>query len=157
MATVKGVNVTKFDAGGSGDNVVDDGFIKSVEKVWIDSYAFGAALASSTSILIARIPANKKVTDIVVHMDPCNVTAATASSLYCGTGVSTSITPYFGKLILGGDTQLTTFNGFSASTLRLNAIGDHFGQVLPVAIGVYLTIGPSTTTAGTLRTIVRYT
>ena len=31
--TFKAANKTKYDAGGSGDNVIADGFIKTVEKV----------------------------------------------------------------------------------------------------------------------------
>ena len=30
-------NVAKYNAGGSGDNIIADGYIKTVEKVWIDS------------------------------------------------------------------------------------------------------------------------
>lgn len=158
MATVKATYVTKYDAGGSGDNIVPDGFIKTVEKVWIDTYTFASSLASSSSILIARIPKNKKITDIVVHMPPCQITAGTATSIYCCTGATVSATTYFGKLVLGGDTQKTTFDGLTAATLRLNAVGvANFGEPLAADTGIYITVGPSITTAGTLRSIVRYT
>jgi len=157
MATIKGTNATLYDAGGSGDNIVPDGFIKTVEKVWIDSYVVSAAIPTTTSILIARIPKNKKVTDIVVHM-PVVGAPATSSTLYCCTGATTSTSPYFGVLTLGGDAQKTTFDCGTASTLRLAGNGTKMGVALPADVGIYLVVSPATTiTGGTIRTIVRYT
>ena len=153
MATVSAVNVTKYDAGGSGDNIVNDGFIKTVEKVWIDSYAIITNLATTSSILIARVPANKKVTDIVVHM-PVAGSPATNTTIYCCTGATTSTSAYFGTLTSGGAGK--TFDIGTAATLRLD--GTKFGQALPADVGIYLVISPAlTVTGGTIRTIVRYT
>jgi hypothetical protein len=157
MATVKAANATKYDAGGSGDNIVADGFIKTVEKVWIDTYAVSAVIPTTTSILIARVPANKKISDIVVHM-PVVGSPATASTLYCCTGATTSTSPYFGILTLGGDAQKVTFDCGTASTLRLAGNGTKMGVALPTDVGIYLVISPATTiTGGTIRSIVRYT
>jgi hypothetical protein len=157
MATVKSTYVTKYDAGGSGDNVVPDGFIKTVEKVWLDTYSVSAVIPSTTSLLIARIPANKKITDIVVHM-PVVGSPATNSTLYCCTGATTAVTTYFGKLILGGDTQKATFDCGTACTLRLNGVSSGYMAALGADTGIYLMINPATTiTGGTIKTIVRYT
>lgn len=157
MATVKAANATKYDAGGSGDNIVPDGYIKTVEKVWIDSYSVSAVIPSTTSILIARVPANKKVTDIVVHM-PVVGSPATNSTVYCCTGATTSTSPYFGILTLNGDAQKTTFDCGTAGTLRLAANGTKMGVALPTDVGIYIMISPATTvTGGTIRSIVRYT
>ena len=72
MATVtlKGANVTKYDAGGSGDNCIADGFIKSVEKVWIDKYSYTAAntIGAANIIELAVIPAGKKVTGVAINV-----------------------------------------------------------------------------------------
>ncbi len=157
MATLKSDNVTKYDAGGGGDNYIADGFIKSVEKIWIDTYTISAAIATTSSLLIARLLKNKKVTDIVVHM-PVVGSPATATTIYACTGATTSVTTYFGKLVLGGDTQKTTFDCGTAATLRLNGVSSKIVTALPVDVGVYLMINPATTiTGGTITTIVRYT
>ena len=38
----KSANLTKYDNGGTGDNIIPDGYIKTVEKVWIDTYTYSA-------------------------------------------------------------------------------------------------------------------
>ena len=155
MATIKSDNATKYDAGGSGDNVIADGYIKTVEKVWIDSYTVSAVIPTTTSLLIARIPKNKKVTEIVVYM-PVVGSPATTSTIYCCTGATTSTSPYFG--ILANGTQSLTFDCGTASTLRLGGNGTKMGVALPADVGIYLVISPATTiTGGTIRTIVKYT
>ena len=72
MATnsVKGANVTKFDAGGSGDNYIPDGYIKTVEKIWMDNYTLtGVITLTNTTISIATLPVNKKIVGIEVVID----------------------------------------------------------------------------------------
>lgn len=163
MATVKGVNITKYDNGGSGDNCIADGYIKSVEKVWIDTYTFAAAVPTTTSIKIATIPANKKVTDVVVHM-PVITAPATSCTVYLKTGSSTAVTSYFGALANEGGVaaQTVSFDGGTACTLRLNAVAVG-GAFTPLAAqtDLYLLInaagGTTSITAGTMKTIVRYT
>lgn len=61
--------LTKKDAGGSGDNVVPDGYIKSVEKVWLDTYVYSSAstVGATTLIEFASIPVGKKVTGIEIY------------------------------------------------------------------------------------------
>uniref|UniRef100_A0A6M3IQ16 Uncharacterized protein n=1 Tax=viral metagenome TaxID=1070528 RepID=A0A6M3IQ16_9ZZZZ len=159
MATLKAANVTKYDAGGSGDNIVADGFIKTVEKVWIDSYAITAAIPSSSSLLIGRVPANKKITDIVVYM-PVISAAGTATTVYCGTGATTSTSQYFGILQneAGVAAQTNTFDGGTTATIRLAANDTNKMQALGSDTGIYITISPATTiTGGTIRSIVKYT
>lgn len=160
MATVKGANVTKYDNGGTGDNIIDDGFIKTVEKVWLDSYVVSAAVPSTSSILIARVPKNKKVTDIVVFM-PVSTAPATDSTIYCGTGATTSTSQYFGILqnSAGVAAQVNTIDLGTAGTLRLAGNDTKKMQALPVDVGIYLTVGGVglTVTGGTIRTMVKYT
>jgi len=157
MATIKATNVTKYDTGGA-DNIVPDGFIKTVEKVWIDSYTITAAIPSTSSILIARLPAGAKVTDIIVHLPVLASVSGATNTCYCCTGASTDITTYFGTLGLSGDTQKTTFETVTAATLRLNATDTNKCQALAAATGVYIMLDPATTvTGGTIRSIVKYT
>ncbi len=59
--------MTKYVAGGSGDNIVPDGYIKSVEKIWMDSYTI-AFTNTLTAIAIAELPPNKKVCTINVEI-----------------------------------------------------------------------------------------
>ena len=167
MANLKAANVTKYDAGGSGDNYIADGYIKSVEKVWIDSYSLQTHLNSNDSIMIGRVPKNKKITDIVVEL-PALDTAGSTCSVTIGSGsglLATASVTYLGNLIPDGGnalrTTLATFNMGSAVTLRLS--GDKQGTVTSkdteIWIKVLPTVGTSThaTTGQTIRTIIKYT
>ena len=154
MATLKAANVTKYDAGGSGDNIIADGFIKTVEKIWIDTYVVAAAIPTTSSLLIARIPKGKKLTDVIVYL-PVLSAAATTSTVYLDTAATTSVAPWGGALQpLGtGDTAVATA---TISTVRLGQT-KAFTE-MPDDVGLYLMISPATTiTAGTIKTIVKYT
>ena len=83
-------NMTKVDAGGSGDNIVGDGYIKTVEKVWLDTYVYSSAatIGSTMTIEIASIPAGKKITNIEVWgLAGLSVTSTNAISI--GTKLTT--------------------------------------------------------------------
>jgi hypothetical protein len=159
-------NVAKVVAGGSGDNVVSDGFIKTVEKVWIDSYVITEALTTSGSVVIAKIPANKKITDVIVSMPGWSADTGTTGSLALGTGTTTKITGtthFLGvmELASGITGRVTTLTSNStAATFHLS--GDKIGTVTPKDIDIHLRIdqqggGVITLTGGTIRTIVKYT
>ena len=101
MSSVGAANVVKYDAGGSGDNVIADGYIKTVEKVWLDSYTF-AFTDTNTTIKIARLPENKKITRIIVDVvSSISQTSGTISIGYSvdatddllSTGVSNFLAP----------------------------------------------------------------
>jgi hypothetical protein len=157
MATVKAANVTKYDAGGSGDNIVDNGYIKSVEKVWIDNYAITTIIPSTTSLLIARIPKESKVTEIIVHVPVIHTVSGSTNKVYCCTGATTSAVTYFGTLSKGDQAGLR-FETVTACTLRLSATDTRKFQPVPKDVGIYLTFDPDTSVSGgTLRTIVKYT
>lgn len=156
MATVKADNVTKFEAlqiGGSGDNYIADGFIKSVEKCWIDSYEVSTALATTSSILIARIPKGKKITDVRVYL-PIISDPGTTCTVYCCTGASTSITTYFGAL--RGTSAKAGVDGGTASTVRLSATKALTELTADTAIYIMVNC-EITVTGGTIRSIVKYT
>ena len=167
MASLKSANVTKYDAGGSGDNYIADGYIKSVEKVWLDSYSLQTHLDSNDSIAIGIVPKGKKITDIIVEL-PALDTAGSTCSITCGSGsglLATASVCYLGNLIPDGGnatrTALATFNMGSAATLRLS--GDKKGTVTTKDTTIWLkvlpTVGTSThaTTGQTINTIIKYT
>lgn len=77
-------NLTKLDAGGSGNNIIPDGFIKTVEKVWLDTFVYSAALTigSTMTIEIAQIPQGKKITGIeVTGLEALSATSTNAISI----------------------------------------------------------------------------
>lgn len=169
MATTiaNAANLTKYNAGGSGDNVIPDGYIKAVEKVWIDNYTLtGAVTTTNVTIGIAVLPPNKKITSIVVMID-------------------TSISQSNGTLSLGwasdadaagwGDivSNVVITHNNTTSTLSFPAEGDvglvataaqptnKYQGFLKVTSGTQVTVAIKlnnwTMTTGTIKTIVRYT
>jgi len=68
MAAVKGVNVTLHDAGGQGDNAIENGEVNIQLEVWNDEYE-ASALASGSTIDIAKLPAGAKVQSVEVYHD----------------------------------------------------------------------------------------
>ncbi len=74
MAAVKGVNVTKYDAGAQGDDAIDQGFVNSQVEIWTDEYE-AAALATGSTIDIANLPAGAKVMKIELYTDALGSTS----------------------------------------------------------------------------------
>ncbi len=111
----KAVNMTKYAAGGSGDNIIPDGFIKSIEKSWIDFFNFSSALTIGTGMIIdiAYIPAGKKITGIEVY----GISGATLSSTSTN---AVSIGARYGVTAITNSTQFlaaTTFGALAVSTV----------------------------------------
>jgi hypothetical protein len=164
-------NLTKFYAGGSGDNVIADGYIKTVEKVWIDSYTI-AFTNTLTTIQIAELPENKKITSIVVDilttasqtsgtisigyvMDTTDILAAGGCVNFMG---ATTLTHNLTKTSIslpGGSTEGGT------STSGTTTFVMKSGGFQSVTGGTQTTIGIKlnnwTMTSGTIKTIIRYT
>ena len=104
--------VTKYDAGGSGDNVIADGYIKTVEKIWLDTHVFTAALASDASTNIAVVPANKKITSIEIFFPSLSTGASgTGSTISIGYKACTASTT-------GGTTFLSAGEAASGTISR---------------------------------------
>lgn len=160
---VKAANVTKYDAGGSGDNYIPDGYIKTVEKIWSDTYTLtGAITLTNTSIIIARIPSNKKIMGIDVV-------------------INTSISHSNGTISIGhsGDAQafiqeVTVSHALSTTALSFPGSyvvtsGVTGGTVTPIAYAGYQMVTNGTTgnitlklnnwvaSSGTIKTVVHYT
>ena len=156
-------NVTKYNAGGSGDNYIPDGYIKSVEKVWIDSYTI-AHTATKTTIDVAVLPPNKKLVgiDVVIY---------TSASQTNGTiSLGWSEDSAYGTIV----SPVTVTHNLTLSSISLPSsgiLGSAAAVTDPVQfkLGGYqeVTAGTKTTvtlqlnnwtmTTGTIKTVVRYT
>ncbi len=107
----KAVNLTKYVAGGTGDNIIPDGFIKSVEKVWIDSYVYSSAATIGTGMVIdiAIIPMGKKVVAVEVYgIGPLSATSTNAISIGAryGTTAVTNATQFLAATTFGTATMV---------------------------------------------------
>lgn len=170
---VYSANVTKYNAGGSGDNIIADGYIKAVEKVWIDSYTF-AQTGTNTTIHIANLPDNKKITSIAVEiLTTASQTSGTISVGYsvdstddlAPTGVSNFMAPFTithnltrTSIALPGSGLLNSVN-YTGSGLTI--VPMVFAGFQGVTSGTQTTIAVKlnnwTSSSGTLKTIVKYT
>jgi hypothetical protein len=165
MADIKSANVNKKDTGG-GDNYVSDGYIQSVQKVWVDSASMGStALGSDDTICIGFVPGNKKINEVEVWLPALNPTATTAS-VYLDTGTTilyTAANTYLGAMqgwhVAEGTEVVST-----AALQKYRLQTDKQGTVTPSGSGVYLYIavvmdggGDAINTGGTIRSIIRYT
>jgi len=140
MAAVKGVNMTKYDAGGSGDNYIAGGEHNTGVLCQMDSYE-AAALASGSTIDIAELPEGAKIVGILLAFDAL------------GTGVTLAV----------GDADDTDRYISAASAASLGNLNTLRVDGLKRAIGTstndsriqVLTGGASAT--GTIKSIVLYT
>ena len=154
-------NVTKYNAGGSGDNYIPDGYIKTVEKVWVDSYTIAFSL-TKTTLDIAVLPPNKKLLGIDVAI--ITTLSQTSGSLALGFSEDAA----FGKIM----PQQDVAHNLTVTTISLP--GNPMGLGLAAGYGQYdmgafqkVTSGTQTTitlqinnwtmTTGTIKTVVRYT
>lgn len=153
----KATNVTKYVAGGTGDNIIPDGFIKTVEKVWLDTYVFSSAATIGTGMVIdiAVVPVGKKITGIEIwglNAGAISATSTNALSIggrYQATGV-TNATQFLAATTLG----TATFDNipiFANAGLNVEVTGSTHTIFLQV------TAASPSITAGTIRTKVRYT
>jgi len=161
VQAVKGANVTKYDAGGSGDNVIADGYIKTVEKVWLDNYTLTSVITlTNTSIALAILPVNKKITSIDIEIETS--ASQTAGTVSLGFTSDAAIDTLMGITTITHNLTLTTIslaNGIKGMTEGLNT-AKHAGFQF-VTVGTRTTIALKlnnwTMTTGTIKSIVRYT
>ena len=153
----KATQVTKYVAGGTGDNIIPDGFIKSVEKVWLDTYVFSSSATIGTGMVIdiAIIPAGKKITGIEVWgLAAAQISATSTNAISIGarygSTATTNATQFLGATTLG----TVTFDNFPImANAGLNV------EVTGATHTIFLqfTAATPSITAGTIRTKVRYT
>jgi len=160
MAVIKSANVTKYEytgSEGSGDQYIADGYIKTVEKVWIDTYTVAAVIPTTTALKIGKVPKGKKLTDIIVYFP--SLTSTTVCTINCGTAAvhNSGTTGNLGFLL--GDKNVknpTDINLASAGVARLGPTGAL--TEMSADSDIYIMFDPATSiTAGTIRTIVKYT
>lgn len=151
------VNVTKYNAGGSGDNIIPDGFIKSVEKVWLDLYNFTSAATIGTGMVIdiAIIPQGKKITGIEVWGLRAGLISATSTN-------AVSIGARYGVTAVTNATQFLAATTLGTTTFDNQPIFANAGlnvEVTGAAHTIFLlfTAATPSITSGTLTTKVRYT
>jgi len=160
----KSVNVTKYNAGGSGDNVIADGYIKAVEKVWLDSYTLTSNMTSTnTTIDIAVLPANKKITGIDVMVS--SSASQTGGTISVGYSTDAGVDTFLGAAVVTSANTVTSISLFGGAVsgqlgLGVNAVGK-IGGFQAITTGTATTIAVKlnnwTMTTGTLKTVVRYT
>lgn len=163
---VTAANLTKFNAGGSGDNYIPDGYIKATEKVWLDNYTLtGVITLTNTTISLATLPPNKKLTSIEVVIN----TSISQTSGSIGLGWSTDAdAANWGALMaetaITHNNTTTTISWPGAGIVNnLNAANgipkiSGFQQVTSgTQVTVALKLNNWTMSTGTIRSIVRYT
>jgi len=168
MATnaVKASNVTKFDSPG-GDNIIPDGYINTVEKVWLDDYTLTSNITlTNTTISLATLPPNKKLTGIEVMIE----TSASQTDQTVALGWSTDADGSAWGSIMG-PTVITHNQTISSIVFPGNVdIGNAVADTdVPVKINalqevtagtkvtVALKLNNWTATTGTIKSIVRWT
>lgn len=152
----KATNVTKYVAGGTGDNIIPDGFIKSVEKVWLDTYVFSSSATIGTGMVIdiGIIPVGKKVVGIEIWgLSATQISATSTNALSIGaryTNNVTNATQFLNATTLG----TVTFDNipiFANKNLNVEVTGSTHTIFLQV------TAASPSITGGTIVTKVRYT
>lgn len=153
MTAFLGANKTKYDAGGTGDNIISDGFIKTVEKIWMDTFTFSAVLTTADTVAIATIPANKKITAVEVYFP----TAMTPSSVTINVGTTGDANKFISAAPVA--TSVTETGALVAVQKAVMNNPDGFQFVTTAATDVFLSLSAAITapTAGTITTVVKYT
>lgn len=155
-------NVAKFKAGGSGDNVIADGYIKTVEKVWIDSYTL-AFTNTNTTIDIAVLPENKKITGIDVYLQ--TTISQSSGTISIGYSTDAAINTFLAPTTLTHNGTVTTIGlwggGVEAQNLssaeQFGTQGGFQNVTGGTATTITVKLNNWTMSSGTLKTIVRYT
>lgn len=157
-------NVTKYSAPG-GDNIIADGYINTVEKVWIDSYTIDFT-NTNTTIDIAVIPANKKITGVEAYI--YSTVSQTNGTISIGFNTDSAISSLLAPVTISHNltaTAIKLWGGpaitqFATATSGTVAIGVLSGFQLVTGgtqTTVALKLNNWTMTTGTVKTIVRWT
>ena len=109
--------VAKYTLGGSGDNVIPDGYIKTVEKVWIDSYTI-AFTNTNTTIDIAKVPENKKITGITAVI--ITTAAQTSGTVSIGFSTDSAVDAFLAPTTITHNKTVTTINLWGGGVLMQN-------------------------------------
>jgi len=159
MSTFLSDTVAKYDAGGSGDNYISDGYIKSVEKVWISSVSIGTtALATNDTVVIARIAPGKKITGVEV-MYPALTTDNGLTGSTLAVGVTGDADKFIDDVEITVPTALSKYEDHRYHAIMNNPDGMAYITTGSSVTAIILTIGrlAATTTSCMIKSIVRYT
>jgi hypothetical protein len=155
MSAFNAANVTKYKANGTGDNIIADGYIKTVEKIWADTFTYTAVISTTDTIAIASIGPGRKITAVEVYVD---FTAPTNCTINVGTSDDTDRFISAAPLTAVDSANLATG---SKKDVRMNRPdGFLYATTGSTDTLIYLSlpaIASVTPTAGTIKTIVRYT
>ena len=161
---VKGQNVTKHDAGGSGDNYIPDGYIKSVEKIWMDNYTLTSVITlTNTSIALAVLPPNKKITSIELLITTS--TSQTSGTVSVGFATDADIDTILGISAISHNLTQTSISlpgsVYGVGVLATAGTSMKAGGFQKVTAGTQVTVALKlnnwTMSTGTVKSIVRYT
>lgn len=160
-----GTYTTYFQAGGSGSNYIPDGYIKTVEKIWLDSYTIGFT-NTNTTIDIAVIPANKKI--VAIELEVETSVSQTNATISIGFSTDAAIDTFLAPTTLTHNLTRTSV-ALPKGVLSGNVLagGSTIAQVAKIAGFQLVTAGTQSTisvklnnwtmTTGTLKSIVKYT
>lgn len=155
-------NVAKYNLGGSGDNIVADGYIKTVEKIWMDSYTI-AFTNTNTTIDIAILPANKKITSIAVIVETS--ASQTSGTISLGFSTDAAVDTFLAPTTITHNLTISSVSLPQSNVLgqavAMGQLSGKIGGFQKVTSGTQTTISVKlnnwTMTTGTVKTIVRYT
>ena len=132
---------------------VEDGLIESIQKVWMDTYTFTSAIPSGTTIDIAVIPKNKKISSVELFFPELS-TGASGTGTTIAIGVRNNPTATGSTLLLNAGEACAGVKKLSA-----NSSTGLYSSLTGSTNRIYLEFGriATATTAGTLFSVVRYT
>jgi hypothetical protein len=163
--------VAKYVAGGSGDNIVPDGYIKAVEKVWVDTYTI-AFTNTNTTVVLAELPPNKKILSIRVEIytsasqtsgtiglgyvfDAADcIAAAGVAGFFAPTQLTSNVTRT--SIVLPGPGLIQAPTATS-TTITCGVLAGFEAVTAGTATTIGLKLNNWTMTTGTIKSIVRYT
>lgn len=173
MVNYAATNVALYNLGGSGDNLIADGYVRCTEKIWLDSYVYSTAsaalLTTADTVLIGYIPANKKIIGCEVYL-PATF-APTNSAISVGPSYSTALLITSSTAYVVASFALTT-SAVALNCVRLNnplgmgfvvtsstsaVSGGTIQTFVNTAIYMSFSVAITAPTAGTITTILRYT
>lgn len=169
MTDYNSTNMTLHNSGSSGDNLIPEGYIRTVENIWLDSFNFTTVLTTADTVCIGLIPANRHITSVEIYLPngftPTNTTINVGVSGSTSLLISSSTAYVVGNLAATGSTLLVankvTMNnvlGFPYITTYGTVVVS--GGVLKKQMTrVYISLGVTamtSPTAGTISSIIRY-
>jgi len=156
-------NVTKYNAPG-GDNIIPDGYINTVEKVWLDSYTLSDTTSTNTTIDIAVLPQNKKITGIDVFI--LSTTSQTNGTISIGFSTDSGIASIMAAATVTHNLTVTSISlpsqgAFDAAAAVAMPItfknAGYQGVTGGTATTISVKLNNWTMTNGTLKSVVRWT